>query len=164
LISIRFPYGDAVFMRELHTETEIDAAPEAVWRVLTDFPSFYEWNPFITSIAGQPEEGARLSVRIEPPGGRAMTFKPTVIVAEPARELRWLGRLIIPGVMDGEHIFIIEPMTENRVRFVQHEKFTGILVPVILPSIATGTEQGFRAMNEALRIRVQQPPLDFKKE
>jgi len=151
-------------MRELHTEIEIDAGPDAVWRVLTDFASFHEWNPFITSIAGELKEGARLSVRIEPPGGRAMTFKPAVTVVEPARELRWLGQLVIRGIMDGEHIFTIEPVSENRVRFVQHEKFTGILVPLIMPSIALSTEQGFRAMNEALRIRVQQAPLDFKKE
>ena len=151
-----------MFRRELHTEIEIAASAEAVWGVLTDFASLPEWNPFIKRIEGRPEEETRLRVLVQLPGRRAMTFEPRVIVAEPARELRWLGRLVLPGVMDGEHIFTIEPLSENRVRFVQHEKFTGILVPVILPSIAASTAQGFRAMNEALRVRVEQPPLDFK--
>ncbi len=31
------------------------------------------------------------------------TFRPTVLVAEPNRELRWLGRLFMPGPFDGEH-------------------------------------------------------------
>jgi len=29
-----------------------------------------------------------------------MTFKPIVLAAEPQRELRWLGRLLIAGAVD----------------------------------------------------------------
>ncbi len=66
-------------MKELHSEIEIDAPAERVWRLLTDFASYPEWNPFIRSISGQPTPGERLEVRIEPPGGRDMTFRPTVL-------------------------------------------------------------------------------------
>ena len=34
-------------MRELGREIEIDAPPERVWAVLTDFPAYPEWHPFI---------------------------------------------------------------------------------------------------------------------
>ena len=37
-----------------------------------------------------------------------MTFKPTVLAVHPERELRWLGRFILPGLFDGEHSFRIE--------------------------------------------------------
>ena len=53
--------------RELHTEIEIDATPERVWSVLMDFGSYGEWNPFVTSIAGDTSEGGKLQVRLEPP-------------------------------------------------------------------------------------------------
>ncbi len=33
-------------MKEIHTEIEINAPAGKVWRVLTDFPSYPEWNPF----------------------------------------------------------------------------------------------------------------------
>jgi hypothetical protein len=70
--------------------SEIDASPEDVWQVLTDFDAYPEWNPFIRSIQGNPEVGSRLSVRIEPPGAREMSFRPTVRAAEPARAaLAW---------------------------------------------------------------------------
>jgi hypothetical protein len=115
-------------MRELRREIEIDAPPAAVWAVLTDTRSYSEWNPFIPRLAGELREGAKLEVRIEPPGGRAMTFKPTVLGVEPDRELRWRGRLLLPGIFDGEHILHIKPLDRARSRFTQAERFRGVLV------------------------------------
>ena len=45
-----------------------------------------------------------------------MTMHPTVPVAEPGRELRWLGRLGLPGVFDGEHRFEIHETEPGRGR------------------------------------------------
>ena len=116
-------------MRELRREIEINAPPERVWAVLTDFAAYPEWNPFIRRISGEAREGARLEVQIEPPGARAATFKPTVRAVEANRELRWLGRFLLPGVFDGEHRFQIEPMDGNRSRFVQSERFSHRFYP-----------------------------------
>ena len=102
-------------MKQLHTQIEIDAPAKRVWELLTDFASYPQWNPFIRHISGRLAPGERLQARLEPPGGRAMTFKPKVLAAEPNRELRWLGHLLVPGVFDGEHSFTIEPLQENRV-------------------------------------------------
>jgi hypothetical protein len=140
-------------MKELHTEIEIDAPAERVWRLLTDFTSYPQWNPFIRNISGQPSPGERLEVRFEPPGGRAMTFKPKVLNAEPNRELRWLGHLLVPGLFDGEHSFTIQPLEGNRVRFVQREAFKGLLVPLFARSLETNTQRGFEEMNRALKER-----------
>src|SRR5918994_3392641 len=134
-------------MRELRREIDIDAPPAAVWAVLTDTRSYSEWNPFMPHLAGELREGARLEVRIEPPGGRAMTFKPAVRAVEPNRELRWLGHLLVPGIFDGEHSFTIEPLEENRVRFLQREAFKGLLVPLFARSLETNTQRGFEEMN-----------------
>ena len=142
-------------MKRLHSEIEIDAPAERVWHLLTDFASYPQWNPFIRSISGQPTKGERLEVRIEPPGGRGMTFKPKVFNAEPNRELRWLGHLLVPGLFDGEHSFIIQPLEENRVRFVQREAFKGLLVPLFARSLDNNTQRGFEEMNRALKERTK---------
>lgn len=55
-------------MRELRREIDIDAPPAAVWAVLTDTRSYSEWNRFMPHLAGELREGAKLEVRIEPPG------------------------------------------------------------------------------------------------
>ena len=141
-------------MTHIETHIDISAPPERVWAVLTDFAAFPEWNPFMRSIVGSPTEGARLNVRMEPPGGRGMTFKPTVTVARPARELRWLGRLGLPRIFDGEHQLLIEPQAGGTTRFTQAETFRGILVPFLKGSLDK-TRVGFEQMNAALKQRVE---------
>lgn len=141
--------------RQLHTETIIAASPETVWTILTDFAAFSGWNPFIRRISGKLEPGARLEVELSPPGGRAMTIRPTLREVQPGHVLRWLGSLGLPGLFDGEHSFEIEPLGEGQVRFVQSERFSGILVPLVMSFVGESTRQGFEAMNQALKERAE---------
>jgi hypothetical protein len=127
-----------------------------VWQILTDFASFPEWNPFIRWAEGEAVTGAKLTVHLQPPGGRGMTFKPAVLQAEPKRKLRWLGHLLMPGIFDGEHIFNIEPLGEKRVRFILREAFRGLLVPLFSGSLYTSSRRGFEEMNQALKKRAEQ--------
>lgn len=128
---------------------------EQVWSVLTDFAKYPEWNPFIQEASGEAKTGARLKVRIHPPDGGPMTFRPTVCEASPGRELRWLGHLWLPGLFDGEHAFRIEPAGAGQARFRQSEQFRGILVPLFPSAMYERTRRGFEAMNRALRETVE---------
>jgi hypothetical protein len=85
---------------------------------------------------------------------------PTILAVEPRRELRWLGRLGLPGLFDGEHGFRIEAdaTSRDRVRFVQEERFTGVFAPIIMRFIGGSARQGFEAMNYALKSRAEQVP------
>jgi len=133
-------------MRELTTEIEIDAPAARVWQLLVGFEDYPGWNPFITSVAGEAREGESLRARV---GG--LPFRPVVLKVEPERELRWLGRLVLPGVFDGEHRFEIDPLGDSRVRFRQSERFTGVLVPLFWLFMRGATGRGFEAMNAALK-------------
>jgi hypothetical protein len=142
-------------MRELYSDIEIQAPAEVVWQLLTDFDHLAEWNPFMRRASGRLQVGQQIEVHLQPPGSTGMTIKPQLRAVEPNRELRWLGHLGVPGLFDGEHIFIIEPLTEGRVRFVQREQFRGILVPLILRWLGDNTVAGFEAMNEALKAQAE---------
>jgi hypothetical protein len=141
-------------LEELRSEIEIDAPPDKVWEVLTDFGSYREWNPFIREIDGQLRPGANLRVHIEPPNRRGTTFKPKVLKVEPNRELRWLGHLLVPGLFDGEHILSIDPVNSTKSHFRQWEVFKGLLVPA-LRGMLRDTQRGFEQMNRALKQRVE---------
>jgi hypothetical protein len=142
-------------MKSLHTAIDIDASAERVWDVLTDFDAYPEWNPFITRIAGTPRVGERLDIRLQPPGGMGITLHPKVLEVVPARTLRWLGRLMLPGIFDGEHHFELEPLGPNRTRLIQDERFTGLLVGLFASSLDQHTLAGFHAMNAALKARAE---------
>lgn len=98
--------------------------------------------------------GEQLTIQVHL-GDRVMTIRPTILVIQPEKELRWIGRLLIPGIFDGEHSFVIEPAGENRVRLIQQETFNGLLVP-FSGFLLDDTEQSFNAMNLALKERVEQ--------
>ena len=141
-------------MKELRTEIEIAAPPERVWAALMDFPSFPEWNPFIRHIQGTPAVGSRLEVTLGASGMKPMTFRPRVKNVLPNRELRWLGRVGLPRIFDGEHIFELLPLGPNRTRFVQRERFRGLFVPFLAKSLDRDARRGFEEMNRALKARV----------
>ena len=143
--------------RRLHTEIEIQAPPDRVWEVLTDFAAYPSWNPFIVHADGQPVPGGRLELRMRLPGRRPTTFRPEVLEATPARRLRWLGHLLVPGLFDGEHAFTIDPAGPGRVRLTQQEAFRGLLAPLLLAFIAKPTQEGFQQMNQALKTTVEHP-------
>ena len=145
-----------VKVRELASEVEVDAPSERVWDVLTDFAAYPEWNPFIRHASGELREGARLKVVIQPPDRRATTFRPVVTRFVPVRELRWLGRLGLPKVFDGEHIHQLEALGENRTRYLQSERLSGLLVGPLSRQL-DDTLRGFEAMNQALKARAEMP-------
>lgn len=144
-----------VFSKQLSSEILINSSAERVWTIITDFKSFPDWNPFIRRASGEIRVGAKLNVFIQPSGARGMTFKPVVLKAEPNREIRWLGRLYLPWLFDGEHALIIQPSNANHVKFVQQEKFSGFLVP-FTGGILRDTLRGFEEMNKALKQRAEQ--------
>lgn len=140
----------------LHSEIEIEAPAERVWTVLVDFASYPQWNPFVRSAVGVAQQGSQLQIAVQPSGGKAMRFSPVVLVAKAGRELRWLGRFLVPGLFDGEHSFIIEPLAEGKVRFQQSERFSGILVGLLRASLDRDTQRGFEKMNQALKARAEE--------
>lgn len=138
----------------ISTDVDIDAIPERVWEVLTDFASYRDWNPFMDRVEGDAQVGRKLVVHMSPPGGRGMTFKPTVLVATPGQELRWLGKLAFGGLFDGEHSFVLSRQPDDTTRLTHSESFRGLLVGSLKGTLK-GTDEGFVAFNQALKQRVE---------
>lgn len=139
----------------LRTDIEIDASPEKVWSVLTDLPSYPQWNPFIRSAVGTLEKGSFIAVVVQPSGAKPMKGKGEVLVLDPPREMVWAAKLGASWIFRGEHHFAVEPLPDGKSRFVQREDFTGILVPLLKGKINRETKHGFTEMNEALKKRAE---------
>lgn len=142
-------------MKEIYTEIEIDASADIIWHIITDFEGYPRWNPFIKEISGIPGEGSIIEVCIKPPQSKGMKFKPKIIKLQEEKELRWLGKLWIPKLFDGEHSLVIKQISENKVLFIQKEKFYGLLVP-IFSNLLKDTKSGFELMNNALKHEAEE--------
>ena len=141
--------------KQLVSSVDIDAPAATVWEVLVDFATFPTWNPFIVSAEGDLEVGGRLTLRMQPVGGSAVTLRPTLVEVVQGRRLRWLGRLGVRGLFDADHLFTIEPLPAEGARLVQQEEFGGLLVPLFSRSLDRGTLPAFRAMNAAVKDRAE---------
>jgi len=141
--------------RTIRSAIEIRAPIDTVWRVLTDFGGYPEWNPHIRRVIGTAKVGARLAIHSQPPGGRGVVMRPRVTTWSPPRELRWRATFLNKRLFSGEHGFKLEPKGADRVRFVQDETFSGLLVPLYSRLRLARTRRGFDQVNEALRDRAE---------
>ena len=141
---------------EIKTEILITASPEKVWEILTNFNNYSSWNPFIKSVKGEVIVGNKITIRIEPPGAKGMTFKPEVLIFEMNKELRWLGHLFLPGIFDGEHKF---ELIDNKNKTIQSVEFQTLLkicsfrINEFNPIINVETSMGrFIALSNSIRL------------
>lgn len=136
--------------KEIKTSIEISATPEEVWKGLTDFQAYENWNPFLKSVEGEFIVGEKVKINA---GG--MKFKPKVLVYEENEEVRWKGKFLFKGLFDGEHIFKIIDNKDGTVTFRQDEIFSGILVGLFSKKLDRETKPGFEAMNLKLKEIVE---------
>ncbi len=115
------------------------------------FEDYGQWNPFITSIKGQPIVGTQLVNTLALPGKKAQVFKPTILAVTEQQEFRWLGSLFVRGLFDGEHYFRLEEISPQQTKLIHGEHFSGLLAGLIMRLIKEDTLQGFNRMNEALK-------------
>jgi hypothetical protein len=142
--------------RTIRSAIEIRAPLEIVWGVLTDFDAYPEWNPHVRRVIGKVDSGARITIHTRPSGGRLIVMRPTIVSWTPPHEMRWRGTFLARRLFSGEHGFRLEQIAANRIRFVQDETFSGVLVPFYSRLRLPHTRQGFDEVNEALRDRAEQ--------
>ena len=139
----------------VETEIEIDAPAERVWAILTDISRWPEWNPMMT-VRGELVVGARLRLGLRL-GKFTLPATAEVDTVEPNREIAWTG--LAPRwtrrLMHGTHYFRIEPLSDERVRFVHGERFGGPLAPRDGGRAEANVTKIYASLNRALKSRAE---------
>lgn len=143
-------------MKEIRTELEILAAPPAVWRVLSDFERYAEWNPFIVQIRARLEPGASVDFTAKL-GRRPVPIAARMVEVDEPRGFWWRGprSAVLGKLFTGEHYFEIHSAGADRSRFVHGERFRGWLVPALARQLDRRLVPAYEAMNRALKNRVE---------
>ncbi|HEY5737474.1 MAG TPA: SRPBCC domain-containing protein [Nitrososphaeraceae archaeon] len=143
-------------MKELTTEIQINSSPEKLWNVLTDFKNYYQWNPILEKINGEPLIGNQLEINLRTVGGKNRVYHPKIIKIIPNQELRWKGKLLFSQIFSGERVFLIEKISDNKVNFVNKEIFSGIGLRFAPRKMEEDIVASFNKMNEALKKTIEQ--------
>ncbi len=137
---------------------EIDAPADRVWAILADTAAYPQWNPYLLRIEGEMAPGRTIAVTLAQRTFREpLTVRPTLVHVS-APELRWQGRVGVPGLLDTDHSFVVETISPSRSRLVQREEFRGLLARFFRtrkPDMQAATHESFVKMNRALAARAE---------
>ena len=142
-------------MKTIETNIMVDSNPNKIWGILTNFEEYELWNPFMTKVVGNAILGSKIEVNIKTSSGKQRTYFPIITKCEINRELRWKGKSFLPGIFDGERIFVIEKTNDNRVSFLHKEVFKGLGVKLVGDKLDQDLRESFIMMNEALKARAE---------
>ena len=138
--------------REVDAQVEIRARADLVWKILTEFPAYDIWNPYIYPVRGDLHPGRLLDVTLHTEGG-ALRYEPAVLAVQPKHLLSWGGR--IPGGMfERVQTFTLDELKPDRVRVTSRERFQGYLLP-FYGRMPDDARRGLEAMTRALRDRAE---------
>lgn len=141
----------SAFHKRIHSEIVIDASPDEVWGVLTDWERLPEWSPTLQSVQGDVRDGQRVKCVYN---FRGNLFKPEhVLLYSPGKEFGWSDP-ILPGLTD-RHMFRVEALEDGRTRFVQEDEVRGVLSPVLGWYFLNEMLTSYPSFNEALKLRVE---------
>ena len=130
-------------MRENKASIDIDAAPEKVWAIITDAPSYPSFDPTCIRVeGGKAAPDARLRVYSTFSPERAFPVRVTSF--SPPRIMVWTGGMPF-GLLKGVRTFMLKELERGKTRFTLTERFSGPMFRLIGRSIPDMTEafEGF---------------------
>lgn len=119
-------------MKSFATRILIQADRAAVWRILTDAPSYPSWNTTVSRVDGRIALGEKVTVHAKVAPGRA--FPVEVVVFDAPNRMVWRGGMPL-GLFKGERTYELRAAGAGSVEFAMHEAYTGWLAPLITKSI-----------------------------
>ncbi len=140
--------------KTISTDIIIEASSQEVWNVISDNSNWKNWNPFMINSSGTIAKGKKLQNTLQMTD-KTMEFKPRILEYTEGKSFTWMGRFIMPGIVDGKHSFEVIPLEHGKVKFIQYEKFSGILSGTMVKKYGTETKENFTKMNVALKIYVE---------
>lgn len=128
----------------------IEQKPEIIWNILTDGPSYPEWEPYCDKIEGTIALGNKIKAFSKLSPGRAFPVK----VAEftPHTKMAWLGGMPF-GLFKGVRTFVLSPKN-GAIEFTLTEEFSGPLLGLFKKTIPD-MSQAFAEFAQGLKKRAE---------
>ena len=142
LLAVAFGFPPS---RDLVTTIDIAAPPSRVWAVLADTAAYPRWNPHMRLIVRLVP--GKVIEHVEIDGDDRIVFHPRLLAVRPDRELRWLGRILVPRLLDADHEFLLRPVGTGTL-LTQREQLRGVALWFLDTG---GLRRQFEETNAALK-------------
>lgn len=139
-------------MKEYHINIVIKAPVGAVWKALTNFSAYPEWNPLVGWLKGDIRANGQIQMFIKPLN---RSFTATLKRVEPDEELTWVGVQLASWIISGEHYYRLEALDRNSTRLSHGEYFRGLASAFIGKATLERMEAAFNRHNVLLKERVE---------
>lgn len=137
-------------------ETLAVAAPaDVVWRVITDFARYPEWNPFVVACRSTLEPGSTIEMRVRVLPFVAQKQRERVFEHVPGRRLRYGIDPVPLGALASSRAHEVEPVGADTSRYVSTFALDGWLAPVVATLFGARLERGFAAMSAGIKARAE---------
>lgn len=146
-----------MFSHDIQTTIDIEANAAQIWRVLTDFESYADWNPMLRNVRTRLEPAAHVHFEVLRDNASPSKLKANITLVNSGKELVWRGGS--SAAISGEHYFRIEQLGERYCRFHHGEHFRGLLLPLVKPVLKNASSL-YEAMNRALKQSVENLDID----
>ncbi len=134
--------------KSVHQELTIEAKPEEVWEVLTDFESMATWNKVLIPEKGVLDAGEKIDYLFFQDQDTQSRISANVKRIIPNELIHQTGG--IPGILTFNHKYMLKPEGDE-VRLIIHEEYRGVGVPFWNPS---AVEAAYGRLAQSLRQRV----------
>jgi carbon monoxide dehydrogenase subunit G len=139
-------------IQEYSSSAQIDAPPDAVWRVLTNAAGYRDWNEEIVAVNGTFAAGARITAHVKLGNGAVRRVAQRVVVFDAPRTMEWIGGLPF-GLFVGRRTFTVSPRA-NGTEFRMHIQMSGPLASLILKSVGD-RQQEIDRFSRSLKARIE---------
>lgn len=140
---------------QVFASTEIDAPPQRVWGVLTDFERYAEWNPFTVGVRTDFAIGAAVRMDVVLLGGKAQRQVEYITTLEPERRVCWSMKPKFPALLGATRCQLVEPLGDGRTRYTNQDTILGLFAPVVMLIYGRAMQRGFEAVCQALKSRCE---------
>ena len=138
----------------VYTAITIDAPPDQVWAVLTDWDRLPEWSTSLQGMTGDIRDGGSVTVDfVSPSNGKVLVFD-HILTLDEGRSFSWSDPFLA-GIYD-QHEYRLEALPDGRTRFIQTDAVRGRLLCRMLGGTIAGLLlDAYQQFNQDLKTRVE---------
>jgi hypothetical protein len=134
---------------------EIDAAPDVVWRVLTDFERYGEWNPMAVRCATSLVPGDPIDMSVRLGLVRIKRQREWVRTHTPGQEFSYAMKPVPFGALRSRRRQSVTPLDGGRTRYESRFELHGWLQPLVRLLLGRALKRGFAGATAGVRAQAE---------